>query len=150
MNSTKSNMEQRWRRGAVANVLAMAMLGAMCVAVQPANAQTADFTTWAIGSSAISGFDPHETKDDVTGLNGHADIGKPAMVTAMENTCGGFCGMLFWNPDTNAFRTYCVTGGFDFAIDINRGAPASPRGAGNFGGATAGRLSTSTQGSAPT
>ncbi len=82
-------------------------------------------TTWAVGTSPLSGFDPHETTDDVAGLT--AQVGAPAMVTSMENTCGGFCGLLFWNPTTNAFKTYCVTGGFQFALDVNRrtasGAP---------------------------
>lgn len=91
------------------------------------------FKTWAVGVPPLNGFDPHETTDDVTGLTAH--VGAPAMVTSMENTCGGFCGLMFWNPVTNAFKTYCVTGGFQFSLDIDRraasGAPLT------FGGGDA-------------
>lgn len=80
------------------------------------------FTTWNTGASPISGFDPHETIADVENLTNH--VGAPAMVTSAENTCGGFCGLIFWNPDTNSFKTFCVTGGFQFALDINRGTPS--------------------------
>jgi len=47
----------------------------------------------------------------------------PTMVTSMENTCNGSGGLLYWNPMTNAFKTFCVTGssgGFQFAVDLNR------------------------------
>lgn len=90
------------------------------------------FRTWATGASPIGGFDPHETMDDVTGLTNH--VGAPANYTSAENTAGGCCGPIYWNQVTNAFKTYCVTGGFQFAGDLNRGAvaavttPATPGG----------------------
>src|SRR5712691_7951487 len=84
---------------------------------------TATFTYWNIGADPIiQGFDPHQTVDDATGLTNH--VGAPTMFTSMENGGGGFCGVLFWNPDTNAFKEYKITGGFQFAGAINRGTPA--------------------------
>lgn len=97
----------------------------------------ATITTWAVGADAtIRGFDPHETVEDVAGLNNH--VGAPAMVSFMENTGGGFCGILYWNPDTNFFVSYALFGGFNFAGDLNRGAPA-PAGSppGTYGGGDA-------------
>jgi len=94
----------------------------------------ATITTWAVGANpTIGGFNPHETIDDVDGVTSH--VGSPAMVTSMENTQFGFCGLLFWNPTTNSFKSYAVTGGFQFALDLNRGTPA-PAGSptGTFGG----------------
>ena len=92
--------------------------------------QTADIITWNIGANPIiNGDDPHETTEDVDGLTSH--VGAPAMFTSMENGEGGNCGMLFWNPTTNVFKHYGITGGFQFAGDINRGAVAPP---GSFGG----------------
>src|SRR5688500_2679239 len=65
------------------------------------------YTYWDIGvNPTIQGFDPHETLDDVEGLTVH--VGGPAMVTAMENTRGFHCGLLYWNPDTNTFKTYGI------------------------------------------
>jgi hypothetical protein len=81
--------------------------------------------TWPTGSSAISGFDPHETVSDATNSSAQLASG-PTMVVSMENTCGGFCGLLYWNPATNDFKTYCVTGGFQFAVDLNRSATSAP------------------------
>jgi hypothetical protein len=98
----------------------------------------ASITTWPVGNAPIFGFDPHETVDDVSGTTAH--VGAPAMVTFMENTVGGSCGLLFWNPSTDFFKTYPVTGGFDFAGDIHRGAPAPggpPSPHGTFGGGDA-------------
>lgn len=69
------------------------------------------------------GFDPNESVDDVSGLTTH--VGSPAVVTVIENTThsGGPCGVIFWNPDTNDFKWYGVTFGFQAAVDINRSAP---------------------------
>jgi uncharacterized repeat protein (TIGR01451 family) len=92
----------------------------------------ATYTYWDIGADPnIAGFDPHETLDDVEGLTVH--VGAPSMVTAMENTRFGLCGLLFWNPDTNNFKTYGIGGGLNFAVDINTGAP-QPVGSKQFGG----------------
>lgn len=83
----------------------------------------ATYTTWDIGTDpVIEGFDPHETTDDASGLTGH--VGAPTIVVGMENTQGGFCGLLFWNPDTNDFKSYGFGGGFDFVVDVNRGPVA--------------------------
>jgi hypothetical protein len=79
---------------------------------------------WNVGADpTIVGLDPLQTVDDVNGLTNH--VGAPAMVTAMEGLgAQSLDGLLFWNPDTNAFKGYPVSGGTQFAIDINRGTPA--------------------------
>jgi uncharacterized repeat protein (TIGR01451 family) len=92
----------------------------------------ATYTYWDIGTNpTIGGFDPHETLDDVEGLTVH--VGAPAMVTSMENTRFGHCGLLYWNPDTNDFKTYGIGGGLNFAVDIDTGPP-QPVGSKTFGG----------------
>jgi hypothetical protein len=83
----------------------------------------ATIRTWAVGADPdICGLDPHETTDDVTALTNH--VGAPTMVSFMENTNCGFCGILYWNPVTNLFKSYGVTGGFNFAGDIDRRTPS--------------------------
>ncbi|WP_447974294.1 hypothetical protein [Nitrospira sp. Kam-Ns4a] len=119
--STRASRWRAWLVGGTA-VFLWLFMGA---GEQPASGfdgepHSGTFKTWAVGASPLNGFDPHETIDDVAGLTVH--VGAPAMVTSMENTCGGFCGLLFWNPVANAFKTYCVTGGFQFALDIDRRA----------------------------
>lgn len=102
-------------------------------------AQEATLRVWPIGADpAIRALDPHETVPDVAGITGH--VGAPAMVTAMQNTQAsgpgaGFCGLLFWNPETNAFKSYGVWGGFSPNVDVDRSPPApSDAPAGTFGG----------------
>jgi hypothetical protein len=87
------------------------------------------------GGSVLQGFDPHETLDDVKGATGH--VGAPTIVTAMENACGGSCSIMYWNPQTNKFKTVCVTGGLDFAVDVNRSSTAGGGMPGSFGGGDA-------------
>ncbi len=115
---------------AVSGALLSLMLGPAQIvqaAIPPATippAGQADITTWNVGADpTIVGLNPHETVDDVSGLSTH--VGAPAMVTGMENTRGGFCGLLYWNPNTNTFKTYGVTGGFQFTVELNRGRPAT-------------------------
>ncbi len=93
--------------------------------------------TWSLvdPNDGIDGFDPHETIADPTGLTSH--VGAPAMYTSMENVCGGNCGLLYWNPTTDAFKAYCVTGGFQFAGDLDLGPAALVPGPPNFGGGDA-------------
>ncbi|TDI53306.1 MAG: hypothetical protein E2O97_00675 [Acidobacteria bacterium] len=94
------------------------------------------WTHWSlVPGGTINGFDPHETIADPTGLTKH--VGAPAMYTSMENVCGGNCGLLYWNPTTDDFKAYCVTGGFQFSGDLNLGAPAAVAGSPNFGGGDA-------------
>ncbi len=112
-------------------LLWVASVGETPVAYATHGVDHATIRTWALtAGAAINGFDPHETIDDVTGLTNH--VGAPAMVTSMENVCGGSCGILYWNPVTNNFKAYCITGGFQFAGDMDRRAPAATPG--NFGG----------------
>jgi hypothetical protein len=77
----------------------------------------------AVTLVCIGGEDPHETIADPLGLTAH--VGAPANATSMENTCGGspgFCGPLYWNPMTDDFKTYCVTGGVQVGGDLNESA----------------------------
>ncbi len=99
---------------------------AAAVVVVPAMAQTGTFKFWSTTTADPSAGEPHQTTEDVAGLTNH--VGAPAMVTAYEACCG----ILFWNPTTNAFASYCVGGGFGFVVDINRGTPSGV--AKTFGG----------------
>jgi hypothetical protein len=94
-------------------------------------------TYWDLAFSPFNGFDPHEQLADVAGQTNHLADSTPTMVTAMENGCGGFCAIMFWNPDTNDFETICVTGGLDFAVDVNRSSTLGAGTPGNFGGGDA-------------
>lgn len=128
------------RRAAFAAALPTALwaftlpAGSPALAMHP-NGSHGQMRVWDIGADPnIAGLDPLETVDDVDGLTNH--VGAPAMVTAMEMLgAQSMDGLLFWNPDTNAFKSYPVGGGTQFAVDINRGTPApvdsSP---GTFGG----------------
>lgn len=87
---------------------------------------------WDLG--ALSWWDPHETVEDIQGVTGH--VATPSapltLVTSMENTGGGWCGPLYWNPVTNTFKTYQVTFGLQTAGDVNREAPALANGSATF------------------
>lgn len=90
---------------------------------------------WNVGGDpTIRAFDPHETIEDLQGVTGH--VATPSapltLVTSMENTVGGSCGPLYWNPVTNDFKTYAVTGGLQVAIDVNREAPTIANGSTTF------------------
>jgi streptogramin lyase len=73
------------------------------------------------------GFNPGESVEDISGLTGHvATIAAPATIAAtIENTTHfeGPCGLIFWNPATNVFKWYGITGGSSFGIDLNHSAP---------------------------
>src|SRR5207253_3509933 len=68
-------------------------------------------------------------QDDVAGMTNQLSPAAPTMVTAMENTCNGSSGLLYWNPTTNAFKTFCVTPSsgldFQFSVDLNRATKSS-------------------------
>ena len=92
------------------------------------------YTVWSLNETV--GFDPHEMIADLSNQSGHLPSG-PVMITAMENGFvggGGPCGNLYWNPATNTFRYYGVTGGFQFPIDLDRRSPLSTGAQGSFGG----------------
>jgi hemolysin type calcium-binding protein len=100
-----------------------ALLGAQSALATHGEAH-ATIKQWEIGSDpVIGGFDPHETIDDMTGLTDQ--VGNPTIVTIMENGQFGFCGMLFWNPDTNVFKVFGVGGGLNVFGDVDRSAPGS-------------------------
>jgi hypothetical protein len=75
------------------------------------------------------GSNPDESVEDPEGLTGHG-TGAPTIVTAYENTTHPFgpCGISYWNPDTNVFVDYGKTGGFQTAVDLNRGGPVEAGG----------------------
>jgi len=104
-------------------LLAWALLGPQS-ALATHGEPHASLKSWDIGNDPmIRGFDPHETFDDIAGLTGH--VGSPTIVTIMENTEGGFCGILYWNPDTNQFASFAITGGLNTSGDLDRSAPGS-------------------------
>lgn len=99
-----------------------------------ADAQSGTYRVWSLNETM--GRDPHETIDDVTGLTGQ--VGAPTMVTAMENQF--FvppCAIIFWNRDTNDFLAVGATGGFQFAVDVNRSTTVSTTVGVGFGGGDA-------------
>lgn len=87
---------------------------------------SATVTTWNITSTI--GFNPGESVEDISGLTGHvATAADPlTIVASIENASHfqGPCGVIFWNPATNFFKWYGITGGSSFGIDLNLTAPA--------------------------
>lgn len=73
------------------------------------------------------GFNPDDSVEDVKGLT--MDVATAAnpltIATAWENTTcpGGPCGGMLWNPVTNDFECWGVTGGFTASVDLNLKAP---------------------------
>ncbi len=104
--------------------------GPSCLTSCPAGPTCPPHRTWDTGSdSKVMGFNPQSIQDDLAGLTNQLSPAAPTMVTSMENTCNGSSGLLYWNPTTNAFKTYCVTrnsgGGFQFSVDLNRSTKSS-------------------------
>jgi hypothetical protein len=69
------------------------------------------------------GFNPDQSRADFTGVTAQvATAAAPlTIVTVYENTIcpGGPCGITFWNPVTNLFKCFGVTGGFQAASAVN-------------------------------
>src|SRR5438876_2810700 len=111
----KSECEFRRIRLATKLGLAIALVGLAAWGAEAFHGgpHSGTYTIWSLDASV--GFDPHETIDDVSNLSGQLASG-PTMITAMENgfLSGGPCGILYWNPATNQFVYYGVTGGFQF------------------------------------
>jgi hypothetical protein len=106
----------------------------MIAGTQLASAQpTAMVTLWQI--TIPIGFNPNEQEADLKGVTSHvAAPGAPLTIaTNIENSNnpGGPCGLIFWNPATNDFKDYGVTGGFTAGLDIDLTGPtlAGPGGA---------------------
>ncbi len=75
----------------------------------------------------LLGRDPDDSVHDIGGLT--VDVATPAnpltIATAWENTTcpGGPCGAMLWNPATDDFECWGVTGGFTASVDLNTSAP---------------------------
>src|SRR5437867_2532315 len=107
----------------------------------PPGSTCATYTIWDTGSDInVRGFNPQSIQDDVAGMTNQFSPAAPTMVTAMENTCNGSSGLLYWSPTTNAFKTFCVTPSsgneFQFSVDLNRSSSSvnSQDGYARFGG----------------
>ncbi len=114
-----------------AALLATALIPAQIVhAVSP----TADVKLWDIQGPI--GFNPDFSVADVKGLTSHvATAASPlTIVSTIENSSnpGGPCGLIFWNPATNTFKDYGITGGFSAGNDLNTSAPAMTAGGVTF------------------
>src|SRR5712692_7387052 len=98
---------------------------------------TAKIKVWNI--TPTIGFNPDESVEDIAGLTGHvATAANPQTIaTTIENTTHpeGPCGLIFWNPATNAFKWYGISGGFSAGIDLNLRAPLLTGPAGSVFGA---------------
>jgi hypothetical protein len=88
------------------------------------------FRTWetttatASDSNALDADQPQETLDDAGNATGHLGAG-PVNVTAVPSLRTG-SGLLYWNPATDGFKAYKVSGTNGLGnVDVNRGA-ASP------------------------
>ena len=83
--------------------------------------------TDTLGTQEKPGFNPGESVEDINGITVHAAAaGSPLTVVAtIENTTHpeGPCGLIYWNPATNFFKWYGVTGGSSFGVDLNVSAP---------------------------
>jgi hypothetical protein len=91
------------------------------------------FRTWettaatASDSNALDADQPQETLDDTTNATGHLGAG-PVNVSAIPSFRTG-SGLLYWNPATDQFKGYKISGSNGLGnIDINRGAtsPGAP------------------------
>lgn len=75
----------------------------------------------------LLGNNPDDSVEDVAGLTVDvATVANPLTIaTAWENTfCpGGPCGAMLWNPATDDFQCWGITGGFTASIDVNTAAP---------------------------
>lgn len=82
----------------------------------------------------LLGFDPDDSVADIGGLTlDVATVANPLTIaTAWENTTcpGGPCGAMLWNPATNDFSCWGITGGFTASIDLNTSAPVLTDGGG--------------------
>ena len=82
----------------------------------------------------LLGFDPDDSAQDIGGIT--TAVATPAnpltIATAWENTTcpGGPCGAMLWNPATDDFSCWGVTGGFTASIDLNTSAPVLTDGGG--------------------
>ena len=80
------------------------------------------------------GRDPDDSVEDLAGLTVDvATVAAPLTIaTAWENTTcpGGPCGAMLWNPATDDFHCWGVTGGFTASIDLNVSAPVRTDAAG--------------------
>ena len=120
-------LELKWLAGGAIGLLLLLLLtlvGSGTTLASHGSPHLGELKTWSL-NPVLPGQQPVETVDDVTALTNH--VGKPSMVTAMAHF-GGLNGFLFWNPKTNAFKGYRVVGsgpGLQFAVDINRSAPAT-------------------------
>jgi hypothetical protein len=99
----------------------------------------ATFTIWDLSDPMkISGLGPQSIQDDAAGITNQLSPAGPTMITSMDSTCplagdrnglpGDSNGLLYWNPTTNAFKTYCVdniANGFQFSVDLNRSTKTS-------------------------
>src|SRR2546427_892934 len=98
-----------------------------CVSSCPGGATCGTYTLWNIkaqpSNNPFNAFKPQSIVDDVTGITNQ--VGAPAMVTAIENSCDSTNGLLYWNPSTNAFKKFCVASGFQFPVDLNRSTNSS-------------------------
>jgi len=90
-----------------------------------AQAPTANIKVWNITTTI--GHNPDESVEDIAGITGHvATLANPQTIaTTIENTTHpeGPCGLIFWNPATNSFKWYGISGGFSAGIDLNLRAP---------------------------
>jgi hypothetical protein len=139
-------VESRNLRSSVFSILALACLliwtqqpldaqvtgGCLLPPVCPAGLTCATYTTWDTGLSTISGLSPQSIQDDPAGISNQLSPAAPTMITSMQSTCPGNdngSGLLYWNPNSNAFKTYCVdsvtSGGFQFPVDLNRSTKSS-------------------------
>src|SRR5213593_184677 len=98
-----------------------------CISNCPDGATCGTYTIWDIKAQFDPppgpAFNPQSITDDVAGITNQ--VGAPAMVTAMEKTCDSANGLLYWNPDTNDFKKFCVASGFQFPVDLNRSRNSS-------------------------
>src|SRR5712691_4042254 len=83
------------------------------------------------------GINPDQSRADFTGVTAQvATAAAPlTIVTVYENTIcpGGPCGITFWNPVTNVFKCFGVTGGFQAASAVNlKGAVKTGPGGATF------------------
>src|SRR6266851_8990469 len=109
----KRVIERGSRRLVLCCAALLAVLG-LVVGAPRADGATATVSVWNI--TGPIGHNPDASREDVTGITGHvATATNPQSVAvAIDNSNNpqGPCGLIIWNPATNTFKDYGITGGF--------------------------------------